>query len=169
VERGFTAVPVVEAISLRDLKTPGTVRGEGLNIVGWAPLDFWVSFPEGGYLSDISEVSCFLEFVLDLCYTASCTFRDCFDEKTFADAEFETFVVWSDAVDCEVNHLQKIVRGNFNDRAIEFSEVRENFQTLCGAGYGVEGCAERGIGDRGARSPGGFGRSPVCSELEKME
>jgi hypothetical protein len=36
-----TAVPVVEAISLRDLKTLGTVSGEGLNIVGCAPLDFY--------------------------------------------------------------------------------------------------------------------------------
>ena len=37
---GRTDWPVVVAISLRDLKTPGTVRGEGLNIVGCAPLDF---------------------------------------------------------------------------------------------------------------------------------
>jgi hypothetical protein len=33
-------VPDVEAISLRDLKTPGTVSGDGLNMVGCAPLDF---------------------------------------------------------------------------------------------------------------------------------
>jgi hypothetical protein len=31
---GDTDWPVVEAISLRDLKTPGTVSGDGLNIVG---------------------------------------------------------------------------------------------------------------------------------------
>ena len=38
---GGTDWPDVVAISLRDLKTPGTVRGEGLNIVGCAPFDFY--------------------------------------------------------------------------------------------------------------------------------
>jgi hypothetical protein len=38
--KGSTAWPVVDAISLRDLKTPGTVSGGGLNMVGCAPLDF---------------------------------------------------------------------------------------------------------------------------------
>lgn len=41
---GETDWPVVVAISLRDLKTPGTVRGEGLNIVGCAPFDFYNQF-----------------------------------------------------------------------------------------------------------------------------
>lgn len=34
IDRALTAWPVVVAISLSDLNTPGTVRGEGLNIVG---------------------------------------------------------------------------------------------------------------------------------------
>lgn len=38
-----TAWPVIVAISFRDLKTPGTVNGDGLNIVGCAPLDFYLS------------------------------------------------------------------------------------------------------------------------------